>query len=192
MKLFNYGKYVLSVSVFLFSSVAVGDEIENLAVKELLEVSGAKKQYDQMIIIMTENMKEGFYKGFISSIDENQMDQEIDSQKTVIFTNKFDLFVEDFKKYMNEEISWDVMVNEVYSPVYLKHLTEDEINEITSFYKSAVGTKFAGISPLLMQDSSKKFNEIYGSKLNEFAIQSAKKRMEEAITELKSLCNEKC
>ncbi|MEW8027569.1 MAG: DUF2059 domain-containing protein, partial [Candidatus Thiodiazotropha sp.] len=187
-----YGKYVLSVSVFLFSSVAVGDEIENLAVKELLEVSGAKKQYDQMIIIMTENMKEGFYKGFISSIDENQMDQEIDSQKTVIFTNKFDLFVEDFKKYMNEEISWDVMVNEVYSPVYLKHLTEDEINEITSFYKSAVGTKFAGISPLLMQDSSKKFNEIYGSKLNEFAIQSAKKRMEEAITELKSLCNEKC
>jgi hypothetical protein len=93
---------------------------------------------------------------------------------------------------MNEEISWDDMVNEVYSPVYLKHLTEDEIKEITSFYKSTVGTKFAVISPLLMQDSSKKFNEIYGSKLNEFAIQSAKKRMEEAITELKDLCNKKC
>jgi hypothetical protein len=192
MKYVTTVKGSLIAGLLLFSSLSFGDETGNEAVKELLEVSGAKSQYEQLIIVMTSNMKEGFQRGFEMGVEGKSLDRETLVKGQAIFTKKFNQLVDDFTRYMQEEVSWDVMVNEVYAPVYQKYLTIDEIRDISSFYKSKSGAKFAEISPFLIQDSSNKFNEIYGAKVNDFTIRAVTRRMEEANRELKEICDEKC
>lgn len=79
-------------------------------------------------------------------------------------------FWEEFKK----EISSDGLINLVV-PIYDKHLTEAEIDELLRFYKTPVGSKFVQTLPAIYQesyDAGAQFGEELGQKVYTKLVQS--------------------
>ncbi len=42
---------------------------------------------------------------------------------------------------------------EIYIPIYKKYLTEDDLKELITFYKTPVGRKYAEYTPIIVQES---------------------------------------
>jgi hypothetical protein len=93
--------------------------------KKMFEVSGSKESFEMVVVQMTTMMKQ-----------DKQIPDEIwaELEKEILST------------------SLDQLA-EMLTPVYQKHLTEADLNEIIKFYQTPVGTKFASKNPVIMQES---------------------------------------
>jgi hypothetical protein len=187
MKSINTTILLLITVLFFFSHSAIGEESDVQIVSELMELSGAKKQYDQIIAVMINSMQEGFKRGFNEELKAKSLDDETRSKASDIYTKYFNLIAEDLKQFMEKEIPWERMVSDVYAPVYLKHFNIEEIKSLNEFYQTDLGKKLSIVSPQLIKDSSDIFNQVYGAQLNSYTLSSVKKRLTEAQESLKDL-----
>lgn len=103
--------------------IGFSQESKNQKLKEFLEVSGAAKMGEQVVSSMIEMFK--------SSYSDVQNE-----------------FWNEFKK----EIKSDQLVDLV-TPIYAKHYTEDELNELIAFYKSPIGQKTVNLLPVITEES---------------------------------------
>lgn len=79
-------------------------------------------------------------------------------------------FWEEFRKEISSEGLIDIVV-----PIYDKHLTEAEIDELLRFYKTPVGSKFVQTLPAIYQESYEAgaaFGEELGQKVYTKLVQS--------------------
>lgn len=116
----------LYVFVFFFlvavNTNAQTDNKETL-IKEMLELSGAKKMALQTMEMM------------ISSFRKQMPEVETD------FWNEF----------MKEAQAGDLI--SMIAPVYAKHFTETEVKELIAFYKTPIGKKLVEKLPVISQES---------------------------------------
>jgi len=96
-------------------------------VKKLLEVTGSKAQFDNVIDQMIDLQKEA-YQG-------------------VLEDDFFTRFKQRIKETGFKEIHQKII------PVYVKHLTEEEIDGLIEFYESEVGKSYIKKQPLITQES---------------------------------------
>jgi uncharacterized protein len=113
---------ILFVSMLAFNANAQADSKEKL-IKEMLELSGAKK-----MALQTMEMMIGSFKKRMPTVENN--------------------FWDEFMK----EADNDDLVNMII-PVYAKHFSENEVKELISFYKTPIGQKMVEKLPLISQES---------------------------------------
>lgn len=101
------------------------------AAKELIEVTGAKKQIDLMLDIMKQGLGAGARQAGAGQAAEK-------------LEGDFAAFSERFAGYR------DQMVEE-FAGLYASRFTTQELQEITTFYRSGTGAKFIVAMPELMQ-----------------------------------------
>lgn len=94
--------------------------------KKMLQVSGSEETFKSIISQML-----GMFR----------------QQHTQVPENVWEELEEDFLK-----ISLDDLVTHL-SPVYEKHLTQNDIQEIIKFYSTPIGKKYAEKTPLITQES---------------------------------------
>lgn len=157
------------------------------AVHELITLSGAKKQYTQMLAVMTRSMQVGFNKGLMKALQQKPIAQDKRKKASDILQRHFKDFIKKYETYLKKTMTWEALVKDVYTPLYLKHFTVEEIKHIIAFYKSPTGKKFSQKSPQLIQEASQRVSSKYSKKLNDYAIKLSKKKIDQAMKDLKPL-----
>ena len=101
----------------------------------------------------------------------NQMFVMFKSQKDVPAEVWNDLEKEFLNTSMNELV-------EMLAPVYAKHLTKKDLEDLIQFYNTPVGKKFAQKSPFIMQESMQ-VGQQWGMKIgNDFQTKLKEKGIE--------------
>jgi hypothetical protein len=175
--------------LLLFASVSpvLAESEGETAVHELISLSGAQKQYGQMLVIMARSMREGFNRGLIKALENKPIAPEKRKEAAKILQKHFNDFMAQYESHLRETMTWEALVKDIYTPLYLKHFTLEEINNIIAFYKSPTGQKFSQKSPQLIAEASQSINATYGQQLNDFAANLSQKKISQAIEELKPL-----
>ncbi|MBB5634546.1 hypothetical protein HDF26_002784 [Pedobacter cryoconitis] len=92
--------------------------------------------------MMIANGTENTFKAIIS-----QMMTTFKAQKTEVKAEVWTEFETSFQKVGIEDLL------DLLSPIYQKHLSKEDIDSITAFYKTPAGKKFAEKTPVIMQES---------------------------------------
>ncbi len=136
--------------VLLFSTVtfAQSDVEYERTLKTMFKVSGSEEAYKTVILQMTDMFKK---------------------QKTTVPSEVWD----DMEKELLK-ISINDLV-EMLLPIYQKHMTQSDIEELIAFYNTPIGKKFAKKSPLIMQESMQ-VGQKWGMKIGEMMNKKIKEK----------------
>lgn len=99
------------------------DKQSELAVKELLELTGAKQNMNKMLVSMV-----NYYKQQLPDISTDYMDA---------IKNKF---------------NYDSLIAQIV-PIYIRHLTLSDLRGLIAFYKTPLGQKMIQETPKVLQES---------------------------------------
>lgn len=148
---------LFSMLVIFISDIKAQDTIEN-KIQKMLELTGAKKQFDMAI------------DRIITIQQEVYQDDILDEEFFTRFRER--VMAEGFN-----EISKRLM------PIYLKHLTEEEIDGIIKFYESDIGKSLIEKTPLIMSESmgiGAEWGEQIGKEIvEELYLKSEQKELEQ-------------
>jgi len=118
------------ISLLFLASVtfsnAQGNTEYKAKLKKMFEVSGSEKSYKVAI---------------------EQMFTMFKQQKTAVPDSVWQQFEGEFLK-----TSLDDLV-EMLEPVYVKSLTQDDLQQLIAFYQTPIGLKYANQTPVIMQES---------------------------------------
>jgi hypothetical protein len=136
------------ITLFAFTGFAQNNAEYKSAVQKMLIASGAENTFKASITQMFGMMK----------------------QQQPQVTNDFWVSLEDemLKTSITDLI--DLLV-----PIYQKHLSLDEINQLTAFYGSPIGKKFAEKTPLITQESMAAGQQ-WGMKIGQKIIDKIKEK----------------
>jgi len=183
-----------SVNVYVYAGV---DDKEKFVVKELLEVSGAKDVYYQIIKNAEKSSKQLYRKGInqlISMTIPGKLPQETLSVIDEMIDESYDDLIKNIKSYRENIMPWDYLVNEVYVPAYLEYFSVEEMEHAIDFYKSPVGSKLVKNTPPIMNSVSMKLKK-YQHDIIEYSIKAERSSVLMFSFKLASYCKqnkEKC
>ena len=104
------------------------------AAKELIEVTGAKKQIEMMLDVMKQGVGAGAREAGSPKLAAEA------EQEFAAFTAKF----AGYRDQMVEE----------FASLYAERFTAQELRDITAFYRTGAGAKFISAMPELMQEGA--------------------------------------
>ena len=156
-------------------------------VRELLSLSGAEKQYDQVMTIMMDSIRAGFRQGFADAVRDKPVDAAKRERAQAIAERHMQQVLRDFSAEIRRVMPYDKLVSEVYAPLYLKHFSGAELADAIAFFRSPTGRKFADATPQLMQDSARIVNERYMPQLSRYMGQQMQEHMQRMIEEIRGL-----
>lgn len=110
---------------------AAKDPARLAAAKELIEVTGAKKQIEMMLDMMKQGVGAGAREGGGEGAG-------------AAAESEFAKFSAKFQGYRDQMI-------EEFAGLYAEQFTAAELKEVTQFYRSGAGAKFIAVMPELMQ-----------------------------------------
>lgn len=140
---------VFSFLVFLsFSSYGQADQDYTKTLKEMFEVSGSEGAYQAAIEQMLVIFKQQYPK-----VEEDVWNE----------------FETEFTKTSLDDLT------EMLVPVYSKHMTKSDLEELIIFYRTPVGKKFAQNSPMIVQESMQVGQE-WGMKIGQDFSERMKER----------------
>jgi hypothetical protein len=123
-------KKTLTTLAFAFAiistSFAQADAAYTRSLKKMFEASGTEQTFETAITQMM-----GMFKQQMPDVDASLWG---DMEKEFLKTSINDLV-------------------EMLAPVYIKYMTQEDLDEMIRFYQSPVGKKFAKNTPLIMQES---------------------------------------
>jgi uncharacterized protein len=128
------------------------------AAREMMDVAGVAKQFDEVMPLLAEQLS----RGFVAVAPEKAQEiREVFGQLAVKFVDR--------KGELIEQIA----------ALYAHHLTLEEISGIVDFYKSPVGAKFMSVQPQVMRQSmvlGQRWGAQIGREIEEEARKELKKR----------------
>ncbi len=127
---------VVAVVFLSLTSAVFAESSKRESVEELLEISNVDSMMDSMYGQMTQ-----MFSGMEEQLGVQPEEREV-------FNNYMARLVE----AMQKEMSWEVM-KEPMIDLYLKHYSEQEIQDILAFYRSDTGRSMIEKMPAVMQDS---------------------------------------
>ena len=143
-------KHIILILFALFSlstSQAQSESSYTQTLTEMFEVSGTENVYQTVIAQFF-----GMFKQQYSAVDSTVWEE---------------LEAEFMQTSMNEIV-------EMLTPVYKKHLTEEDMQTVIEFYRTDTGKKFVEKTPLITQESMQ-IGQEWGRKIGEEFV----KKMEE-------------
>lgn len=159
------------------ASEPVPDAQKRESFRKFIVLTGAEAQYNQAIEIFLSNFKDGFERGLKRGLENlEEKDAETYAKATAIAGEAINQYVSNLKEAMATIAPFPELVEEVYYPVFAAQFTAQEFDDLSRFYESPLGKKFASQGPHLMQQSAATFNDKYGTKLEERAVGLAKEQ----------------
>ena len=125
LKLIMIVSLIFLVTSQLSAQETISEDYKN-ALREMLDASGIKQNYDTMIKGMFD-----MYRRQMSEVPSEIMDG------------------------MEKEFSGDALEDliNLLIPIYHKHLNIEDIKQLTAFYNSEVGKKFVEKTPVIMREA---------------------------------------
>lgn len=167
--------------------LAAGNPEAEAAARELIELSGAKAQYQQMLMVMTQSIQTGFSTGLAKALKEKPLAPAQRKQAKDILDRHFSRFIGEYQGYLKQTLPWEKLVEEVYLPTYLKHFSAQELKEVITFYRSPTGRKFAEKGPSLSREAAQAINNQYGKALQRQAERLTQETLRQIGLELDKL-----
>jgi len=141
-----------SILVLLLSSsiaCAADNPPSEASIKQLLEVMQAHKNVDAMMGQMDTIMKNAFQQA--------TQGQSIPPEAQKIF----DKCRTDIGTVFKEQFTWEKL-EPMYTRIYQKSFTQDEVNGMIGFYKTPTGQSVVAKLPLVMQNSMNETMKMMG------------------------------
>jgi hypothetical protein len=149
----------IAVTALAGASQAQGPDPARInAAKQMMELAGAARQFDEVMPLMADQLS----KGFIAMAPGKA--QEI--------RDVFDRLIPQFIARKGELL-------EQIAVLYATELTQSELEAIIAFYKSPVGAKFAAVQPGIVRQSmvlGQRWGQRIGAEFGEAARRELKKR----------------
>ncbi|MBN2348805.1 MAG: DUF2059 domain-containing protein [Bacteroidales bacterium] len=130
---------ILAVSLSISSLFSQTENEYEQTLKKMLSISGTEASFETAI---------------------SQMFQMYKQQQTDVPADIWDEFEQEFLR-----TSLDDLV-EMFTPVYKKYLTIEDLKQIIKFYQTPAGKKYAEKTPLIMQESME-VGQQWGMKVGE-------------------------
>jgi len=181
-------KTVWLAAVLLFvAPLAAAQAPDAALVREMLTISGAEKQYEQMQSMMLESMRAGFSRGFADAARGKAIDPAKRDKAQAIADRHMQALMQDFSAEMRRAMPFNRLVEEIYVPLYQRNFTRDELSAMVAFLKSPAGRKFIDATPRLMQESVQIVNQRFTPQLIQSMSKLGEQRMRQMVEELKGI-----
>lgn len=143
------------------TSAQEGDSEKEMAIRQLMKISGAANLGDQMMGPITQQIR----TMMASAIP--QADRE--------------KFMDDFSDRFRARFRGEDIVNAIV-PIYARHFSIEDIRELTQFYESPLGKRFVAALPQISKES-----QAVGTQLGQKAVLDTLREMSDEYPDLKKL-----
>ena len=142
-----------SLALSMPSAYAQVDPAAATAVKELLATMKYRDMMQQAMQQMNQQMPAMMLNGAKAAINSStKLSDEQKKAQIAKAEREIPKVSASFAKMFSDPKLYDDMAAEII-PLYARHFTAPEINEMTAFYKTPVGAKMLAVTPQLMQES---------------------------------------
>jgi hypothetical protein len=156
-----------------FAQQTVSPEKQAL-IKEFLEATGGQKSANEMADMMLAFQEKETLK-MLSSLVENdknltpaqKREMRLSMAETAERINKRN------REFFTQRFNIGQMVEEISYPIYDKNLTEGELRDLITFYRTPTGQKMISIAPKMTIEAMTAFSEKLTPKLQEFMKETA-------------------
>lgn len=122
-------------------------------VKELMEASGGKKQFDDltssMLDMQTDTASQAFDAVFADDKTLTAADRAMIKD---LMAESINRMMAKSKEFFAEKLNFDKMVENVFTPVYAKHFTDEDLRAMIAFYRTPTGQKTVKEMPQMMSE----------------------------------------
>jgi len=156
--------------------------------QNFFKVTGAESQYNQILNLMVAQLQLGFsaaLRELAKKVDDATPEEKERGRQ--LLEQGMKNYFQRMKVKINEVMPLDELISNVYYPVYSKHFTVAEIEELIAFYESPIGQKYISVTPTLMQESVAIMNQKYTPQLQKIGFKLAEEEMEKIKPELEKL-----
>lgn len=185
---------VLLAGIVAGTSPAVAEtaQADLLEYRKFFTAIGGKAQYDQMLTILISQFQQGFNSGMVEGIKKvDNASAEEKKQIMALFDQAMERYLQRSRDQIVAIMPFDELVEHVYYPVYSRYFTLNEITELTSFFSSPLGKKYASVTPALMQESVALINSRYTPELQKKSRELAEEEFAALESELERLSHRK-
>ena len=165
--------FVLLSGSLTFAQDAISTQKKAL-ILEFLEVTGSKKGEAEMMDLMLGEQEKETTKMLASNIEDDKIMST--AEKSALkkeMAESTHRSSERIRHFFTERINLGELIEEIIVPIYDKHFTESELQDLVTFYKSPTGQKMVAATPSLMVDTMGAFSEKIMPKLQEFMKEAA-------------------
>lgn len=168
--LISLGLQVRSASA---EEAAGGSAAEKLPVmNELLETSRVTRNAQLGFNLVFEQEVKGLNAALAARIDqETKLSTEDKEKAKKELLAKLDKRMERFKELSNQKVNLGKIVSDVYTKLYDKYFTLQELKDMLAFYKSPTGQKSLDVLPQLTNEAIQMINQEATPKLREVSAQ---------------------
>lgn len=143
---------LVALATGLAVPASAASESKHALIVELLELSGAGDLSGQLGNAFLEQLRP-LYPGLVAEVVASEQDlSDEQREKLSAQLGDFDHFAALFAQHFDQAIDVDMIIEEVYVPLYDRNFEEQELREMVAFYGSPTGRKMIRVLPGLLQE----------------------------------------
>lgn len=147
------------------TAAATPDKKQEL-INKLLEVNQSIKMAETNMDLVLNQIQENYAQMVMSTMPESLKDKNPEAiQKDLIDSSA--RFTKRFKELYPQRINLKEIIPQIYNPIYNKHFTESELNDLIAFYQSPTGQKYLSLMPQVTQEAMQKSGELINPKIGQ-------------------------
>jgi hypothetical protein len=128
------------------------------AIREVIAIVGfvgmAEQMREQQSMVELMQMQPSYPEMMEFAVSEQTDLSEEDRQRLLARLTDFDAFAERFHSLFVERLDFSTIIETVYTPLYDKTFSEEELRQMLAFYRTPVGRKTIEVTPSLMQEAA--------------------------------------
>lgn len=156
--------------------------------QKFFKVTGTEAQYNQILNLMIAQLQQGF-SAALKKIANKMVDATPEEREKIrqLVEQAMGNYFQRMRVKITEIMPLTELISDVYYPVYSKHFTISEIEELIVFFESPLGQKYISAIPNLMQESVIIMNQKYTPKLEEISFKIVEEEMDKIRPEIEKL-----
>lgn len=148
-------------------------------VRELFEVTGGRKNIEEMTQLIFANQEKELPKIMLSLIEGDKNLTQAQKQELKKSTDEMAGRVNQRNREFLQKLNLPQMVEDISYSLYDKYFTENELRDLIAFYKSPTGQKTISVMPSLMTDVMTDVQKAFLPKMQEFIKQTTEAELAE-------------
>ncbi|NNL65588.1 MAG: DUF2059 domain-containing protein [Myxococcales bacterium] len=154
--------------------------------RAVLRANGGGDMAQQLAQVMIESSRENYASTVQQLISSQPNLSEAEQLAIAQRLSNYDHFAGRYYERMLSEVDFEGILDAVYTPLYMKFFTEQELRELLAFQSSPVGQKAAALTPQLMQEGMRATIPLLQPKLISIAEQILLEEQAIALSQLEA------
>ncbi len=156
---------VLGVSLPAVDSRAEITQEKHKLIKEFMSLYGVENIADQMSYTVLTDIRRGYPSLVEYAVNEQENISDENRERLATNLADFEACSVEFHDRFASSMGFPDVSNEVFFPLFDQHFSEQDLNQILAFYRTAVGRKTLQIMPEVIQQGMVNLNEIVQSRV---------------------------